>query len=415
MKRIVLITYLYGLQGLPYGLQTNFLPLVLKKDGYNLWNISFIHVLSLPWLLKGILATQLNNCVSQRKHWISCSLMLLSVSFTTIGFSFNNIYVLTILLFINSLLAVIMDIAVDATAIAFVKQENVGLYNSVQVVAYKVGVLLISVLSAATADISTTFISFLYIFGAVATKFCITEEKICYKSISQSKLLSDNGIETRKEKSSVSQAMRKNQNSFFAHFNILCSLFSSNFSTWVGYHTKILVLLCLFYKVGEKGFTSIFPLCMLDQGMDIQTISLVNSIGQGCSLFGSIVGGLYFKSFRLVKLVIIVCCLCMTMHIIALLTTNVNSFIYCGVDGLLNVCSGFITTWTFSQMMNSSKNVPENYQAMHYSLLSTMELFGKLFFLSFAGLLADAVGYTVFFSSCCFIQLSLIYVIHCLE
>ena len=104
------------------------------------------------------------------------------------------------------------------------------------------------------------------------------------------------------------------------------------------------------------------------------------------------------------------------MHILVISTSNTDSiFIYCGIDTLLNVCSGFITTWTFSQMMNSSKNIPEHLQAMHYSLLSTVELFGKLFFTSFAGFLADAIGYIAFFCMCCVLQLSLIFVVHGLE
>ena len=127
MKNICLLIYLYGLQGLPHGLQTNLLPLVLRKSGYKLWNLNFIHALSLPWLLKGILATWLKNQASQRKYWICCSLLLSSVSFTGIGFSLNNFDILIFLLFLNSLMAVLMDIAVDATAISFVNQDNVGI------------------------------------------------------------------------------------------------------------------------------------------------------------------------------------------------------------------------------------------------------------------------------------------------
>ena len=147
--------------------------------------------------------------------------------------------------------------------------------------------MLISVLFVATGDLSTTFISLLYIFGAAATQFYLKEEKVLEVCRTLTSCMQTNSL---KEKCTFPyKEKNKKQNNYLKYFQILCSLALTE------YRTKMLALLCLLYKVGEKGFTTVFPLCMLDRGMGIESISFVNGVGQGVSLLGSVAGGMYFK------------------------------------------------------------------------------------------------------------------------
>merc|ERR1719312_2032916 len=59
---------------------------------------------------------------------------------------------------------------------------------------------------------------------------------------------------------------------------------------------------------------------------------------------------------------------------------------------LANLCAGLMTTACFTAMMSLSQSAPASIQSSHYSLLSTMEVLGKLMFASVAGFLIDLAG-----------------------
>lgn len=46
------LVLLYFLQGLPYGIQIKFLPILLRNNGVSLTNIALFKLLFLPWTLK---------------------------------------------------------------------------------------------------------------------------------------------------------------------------------------------------------------------------------------------------------------------------------------------------------------------------------------------------------------------------
>lgn len=59
---------------------------------------------------------------------------------------------------------------------------------------------------------------------------------------------------------------------------------------------------------------------------------------------------------------------------------------------LANFCAGMLTTACFTAMMTLSQSAPEKMQSSHYSLLATMEVFGKLVFASISGWMMDSCG-----------------------
>lgn len=60
----------------------------------------------------------------------------------------------------------------------------------------------------------------------------------------------------------------------------------------------------------------------------------------------------------------------------------------------LHLIGGLITTLTFSLMMSTCQTLPESYQATRYTLLSSVEVFGKLMFTSLSGICIDLAGFT---------------------
>lgn len=78
-----------------------------------------------------------------------------------------------------------------------------------------------------------------------------------------------------------------------------------------------------------------------------------------------------------------------------------NTFISAGV-AVVSYCflmfvSGTITTVTFTFMMHCSRMAPASIQATHFTALATVEVLGKIVFISVVGFLVDSFGYQLVF------------------
>lgn len=60
---------------------------------------------------------------------------------------------------------------------------------------------------------------------------------------------------------------------------------------------------------------------------------------------------------------------------------------------LLLLLGGMVTTATFTFMMQCSRLAPPHLQATHYTMLATLEVFGKLIFMTLSGWLVDRLGF----------------------
>ena len=99
----------------------------------------------------------------------------------------------------------------------------------------------------------------------------------------------------------------------------------------------------------------------------------------------------------------------MAIHILHLMyADDIDIFIYVIVELLFYVASGFVTTHTFSMMFFIAKKVTETHQSTFYCILSSMELFGKLFVECIAGSMVDIFGYFTFLIFCVVFDLFLV-------
>ena len=70
---------------------------------------------------------------------------------------------------------------------------------------------------------------------------------------------------------------------------------------WIASSPEQLWLLSFvfFYKMGEQGFVSMYPLYLIDNGMTVTHIGIVTGIiGQLFSITGSSIGGLIISKYR---------------------------------------------------------------------------------------------------------------------
>lgn len=133
---------LYGIQGIPYGFQVTFLPILLHTSGASLTKVSLLRALNLPWMLKLLWAPMVTRSASIKQP-LTSSLTGLCFVFAAASFmiSAQSWLLLSGMLLTFNILVAIQDIAVDTFAIQILSEQELGAGNAVQVVAYKVGAM----------------------------------------------------------------------------------------------------------------------------------------------------------------------------------------------------------------------------------------------------------------------------------
>jgi MFS transporter, PAT family, beta-lactamase induction signal transducer AmpG len=134
-----LLSALYFAQGLPSGLIAKALPVLLREQGVSLSVIGFTSALALPW-------APFVDRYGSRKRWllvlncVTMGLMLLVASREFTAWV-DALPLLLAVLFCMNLVSATQDIATDGYAVTTLKPEWRGLGNSIQVVGYKLGMV----------------------------------------------------------------------------------------------------------------------------------------------------------------------------------------------------------------------------------------------------------------------------------
>lgn len=139
---------LYLVQGLPYGLQTGLLPVLLRAGGLSLTRVGLTKMLYAPWLFKLVWAPLVGTRGSPRA-WLTLSTAALGLVCGLLaalhpaegGQAELPVAVAGLLLLLN-LGAAVQDVALDTLAMQLLEPAELGPGNTVQVVAYKLGSVL---------------------------------------------------------------------------------------------------------------------------------------------------------------------------------------------------------------------------------------------------------------------------------
>src|SRR5262245_16928433 len=141
-----MLSALYFAQGLPSGLIAKALPPLLREQGVSLSVIGFTSFLALPWALKFVWAPLVDRYGS-RKRWLlvlNCLAMALMLLVASRDFAawVDTLPLFLAVLFVMNLVSATQDIATDGYAVVTLKPEWRGLGNSIQVVGYKLGMVI---------------------------------------------------------------------------------------------------------------------------------------------------------------------------------------------------------------------------------------------------------------------------------
>ncbi|XP_058421257.1 major facilitator superfamily domain-containing protein 3 isoform X1 [Diceros bicornis minor] len=381
---------LYLVQGLPYGLQSGLLPVLLRARGLSLTRVGLAKVLYAPWLFKLLWAPLVDTRGSPRA-WLTLSTaalglvcgLLAALPPAEAGQAGLPVTVAGLLLLLN-LGAAVQDVALDTLAVQLLEPAELGPGNTVQVVAYKLGAVLAG--GGLLALVPT--LSWPLLFLLLAATYWLAAALAWGAPVLQQQ--------------PAPQPSEPSPHTL----HLLQDLLAVPGTLWTAGFV-------LTYKLGEQGAGSLFPLLLLDHGISSPELGLWNGVGAvACSIAGSSLGGAllarHWQPLPLLRSVLrfrlggMACQTALLFHLDTPGARLGPSTVLRGA-ALLSLClqhflGGLVTTATFTLMMRCSQLASGALKATHYSLLATLELLGKLLLGTLAGALADGLGLHLCFS-----------------
>jgi PAT family beta-lactamase induction signal transducer AmpG len=129
---------LYFIQAMPYGFQSRYLPLVMRQSGLSLTSLGLYKLLLLPWVCKFFISAFIVDTYKTKHFWLMKSMQLLVIG-SFLGAVFSQPDQMPMILFVLNWASACQDICVDWFAINILKEEDLGLGNTIQVAAFKLG------------------------------------------------------------------------------------------------------------------------------------------------------------------------------------------------------------------------------------------------------------------------------------
>lgn len=372
LGKLGILWALYFVQGLPFGFQATALPVYLRAAGLSLTGVGLASALALPWSLKILLAPLVDRYGSsrlgRRRSWIlPLQLGLLACcGAAALVPPERGLMPILLLVFGMNLFAATMDIAVDGLAVDVLDEGELGQGNVAQVVGYKAGMLT----GGGLLVWASGRIGWEGLFGAmtalVALCFMVT-------------LL-------WRERHVLSAAVPVAQTRLRDVFALLRRGIGASGGGW-------LLLFIGTYKLGETMADIMFKPFLVDAGFGREQIGLwVGTWGMLFSIAGSVAGGVLAGRVPLLRAVGIAAAL-RVLPVAAewwLSLVHVTPARVVAVTCVEHFFSGVITTAMFAFMMS---RVDRRIGATHYTLLATVEVWGKLPAATISGWITDLTSY----------------------
>lgn len=373
-RKLAILSILYFVQGLPYGFQLIALPAYLRNAGVSLTGIGLASALSLPWVFKVIWGPAVDRYGSarfgRRRSWILPLQLSLLTSCVLTAYlpPDRELWTLLAMVFLMNLFASTMDVAVDGLAVDLLRVEELGYGNIAQVVGYKLGIVAGGGLLVTASGWIGWDGLFLGMSGLIALAI----------------------VATLGFREPPPKQERPHQS--------LVDIFAALWRTLRVPGTGFLLLFIGTYKLGETMADRMFNPFLVDAGYQPAQIGVwLGTWGMVVSLIGSFLGGVLASRIGILHAVAITAGLRALavagewwLSLVEPTTSRVAAVI--AVESLFG---GAVTTAIFAYMMS---RVDRRIAATHYTLLATVEVFGKQVASWISGFVADFTGYpTLFF------------------
>jgi PAT family beta-lactamase induction signal transducer AmpG len=375
VKKLLPLLLLYFSQGLPFGFQVTALPLLLRERGVSLQAIGFASLLAAPWLAKAAWAPLVDRYGSarfgRRKSWIvPTQAALAACAFAAAHVTKPE--ALVVLIFLMNLFAATMDIAVDALAVSWLDPKELGPGNALQVVGYKLGMLTgggLLVWASAQLGWNGLFnVMGWLMLGVLAISIAMREPASAGTDDAPVAQVGFSDLLDR-----LRQALHQPP-------------------------AAAVIAVVVTYKMGETLADAMWKPMLFDRGFTPSEIGLWNgTFGMIASLAGSIGSGVLARSVALPRALLWIGALralgVASLWWVSVLPQPAAATII-GVTCIEHFFGGAITTVLFALMMHHTDRA---IGGTHYTLLASLEVWGKLPLGALSGILAGAFGYPTVF------------------
>jgi MFS family permease len=373
VRKYATLSLLYFAQGLPFGFQATALPLMLRERGVSLQAIGFAGLLSLPWLAKALWAPWVDRYghagFGRRKSWIVPMQAGLAICALIAGRT-ERIEWLLLLVFAMNLLAATQDIAVDALAVSWLEPAQLGVGNALQVVGYKAGMLT----GGGLLVWASQRIGYSGLFDVIAVlMLLVMGVAIGVREGGQPGAAGAQPVPLREVILQLRTAITRS--SALPLLGIVVS-----------------------YKMGETMADAMWKPLLIDRGFAAPQIGLwTGTYGMLFSLCGSFAAGLWVRRGSMIA-ALLWAALLRALGVGAewwLSTLGApHAAQVIAVTCVEHLLGGAITTVMFALMMRHTRR---EIGATHYTLLASLEVWGKLPFGALSGVIAQRLGYPSLF------------------
>jgi MFS family permease len=374
VRKLAALLVLYFAQGLPFGFQATALPLMLRAQGVSLQAIGFSSLLAAPWLGKALWAPLVDRYGSprfgRRKSWIVPMQAGLALCALLAARDVTPV-TLAALIFAMNFFAATQDIAVDALALSWLGPNELGPGNAVQVVGYKLGMLTgggLLVWASAAIGWHGLFNVMAALLGAVLLMSITLRER-------------PSDATPAAEPLDFAQIARRLR------------------AAWRQPDSAILIVIVLTYKMGETLADAMWKPMLFDRGFTPAEIGLwTGTFGMVFSLAGSAGAGLWLRRMPL-PAALAYCAAFRASGVGAewwlSLTEHAGPSAVIAVTCIEHFAGGALTTVLFTLMM---RRTDRDIGGTHYTLLASLEVWGKLPLAALSGVIAATLGYPALFA-----------------
>lgn len=385
LKQAILFSFFYFLEGIPYGIQSDTLPIIYRSSmSLSLSLTTFSKISLIPWLLKPFLASKFQS-INSNKILVKCSLAIAVVVCLLAALFHQNSYknLLVIQFFLHSAIAA-MDIGVDYLQISDETVANdvksFGLFKSIEVCFYKFGAFVAGALFLRFSAGGETHLDLLYGLAGLLYAVGFMVALLCFQTGGR---IDQNHTNTEEENRKPVKILK---------------------------HAKICGFL-LTQKLFGTAFRTLLPLYILDHGIlrKEHIAAYTGTLPLIAGTFGSAFGGMIPTLFQTTKSEISVKSLLYGQTVCFTIASMPSYVVFSGhvsnsdsfmlftsvLITVLSFLGGAQTTLVFVRMAEIVKEneFKENRNQL-YCWLCSVEIIGKLVCGIIIGSVAEVLGYS---------------------
>jgi predicted MFS family arabinose efflux permease len=370
---LVALAFLYTAQGIPFGFATEYLPVVLREQGYSYAGIAALSWLQLPWQLKVLWAKAADSPrLRPRTRGLILALQM-ALTACVAGFAIRPLAEAATLWFVltavAAALAATQDVFVDAFAVRVLTPSERGFGNTAQVAGYRLGMLiggaalllLVERLGERTTLLGCAGLVALASFGAFAG--------------------SADAAPAAGGAVSAKAAVKTRPSSIR---NLIRHMYGAT--------ARPVIVLALTFKLGLHMASSLLKPMAKDFGWSKERIGwAVVSVGSVGALMGAALGGVLHRKLgerrALLVAVVIQTLVCLPLVLVERLHAPLELTTF--AIWLEHFGSGLGTTVLFAALMSATR--PED-AGLHYTILTSANAMAIGFGGLVGGLIADRAG-----------------------